>query len=597
MAPAFGDGLDVPRQFAGNRLDLLERIPRPGGELRTLDDVGGASLHRIDGLGGIGLNRLDQRLDLVGRTRRTFGESLHLVGHEGETAAGLTGSRGLDCGIEGEDTGLVGDVTDQPDDFADLLRGFAESLDALGGLLDLFADRLHAIDGATHGFTALGGDRHRIACDIGRGDGAGRDLFDRFHHVADCCGRRGDFPGLVITRVRKVHGRRLGAIGRVGNLLRSAIDRLDQFAQGSDGVVHGVGDRARDVLGHGGVNGEVALGEVRHFIQQPQDRFLITPVLPLGLVQTALNVAEEKEADDDEDDDRGDPAGLRKAIDQLPAGIQFALHHIERGNRFRGRCLDGRYGAHHLLAHPRGLTGRRIGPGDERGLGDDSIDRAAQRRPALFDTVESGELRGGEPALDIPLLELAQGRGENLAFAGEIIDARPASQGGAQGGGHDGLRRRLLLRDQVELCTVLIARHQRVHEHAADQQQEAEQDEDQDDEYPAGRLCQYMEETPHVTPPSAAMASFMSCLPSCRHIMKQRTVHQSSETEQWPGPVFEGPTRDDPGGQRVDDGRRRGRRLTGEYLLTEDGLDEQAGAGPAPLDHEQAVAAFVTPGG
>ena len=68
---------------------------------------------------------------------------------------------------------------------------------------------------------------------------------------------------------------------------------VDQGPQLVDRVVHRVGDGARDVLGHLRADGEVAVGEVAHLVQQPQDRFLVALVLRLGLGGAAARVGEE----------------------------------------------------------------------------------------------------------------------------------------------------------------------------------------------------------------------------------------------------------------------------------------------------------------
>src|SRR6218665_199381 len=52
--------------------------------------------------------------------------------------------------IKAHQVALLGDVGDQFGDFTDLLRGFAQALDALGGVLNLIADRVHAADGVLH---------------------------------------------------------------------------------------------------------------------------------------------------------------------------------------------------------------------------------------------------------------------------------------------------------------------------------------------------------------------------------------------------------------------------------------------------------------
>src|SRR6202008_758124 len=104
---------------------------------------------------GVGLDRPHQRLDLPGRGGRTFRQPLYFVGNHSETAPGVTGHRGLNRRVEGEDVGLVGNVVDQADDVADFLGRLTQTLDAFGGVLNLLADVVHAVDGVVHNLVAL----------------------------------------------------------------------------------------------------------------------------------------------------------------------------------------------------------------------------------------------------------------------------------------------------------------------------------------------------------------------------------------------------------------------------------------------------------
>ena len=88
-------------------------------------------------------------------SRGALGQPLHFFGDHREAAPGLARRRRLDGGVEREHVGLLGDVRDQLHDFADLLRALAQALDALGGLLDLVADFVHAADRVLHRLRAL----------------------------------------------------------------------------------------------------------------------------------------------------------------------------------------------------------------------------------------------------------------------------------------------------------------------------------------------------------------------------------------------------------------------------------------------------------
>ena len=50
---------------------------------------------------------------------------------------------------------MLGDVIDELYDVADFLRAFAEALNALGRILNRFANRVHAVDGAAHGLATF----------------------------------------------------------------------------------------------------------------------------------------------------------------------------------------------------------------------------------------------------------------------------------------------------------------------------------------------------------------------------------------------------------------------------------------------------------
>ena len=59
---------------------------------------------------------------------------------------------------------------------------------------------------------------------------------------------------------------------------------LHQVAQLFDGVVHRVGDRPGDVLGHRGLLRQVALGHQQQLVHQAQNRRLIGIVQTLGVL-------------------------------------------------------------------------------------------------------------------------------------------------------------------------------------------------------------------------------------------------------------------------------------------------------------------------
>ena len=193
---------------------------------------------------------------------------------------GLAGRRRLDRRVQREHVRLLGDVGDQLDDLADLERGFAEALDPLRRVLDLRADLVHARDLVLHRLPALlrGGQRllrhaaptARRVCDTSLIDcaicstDADACWISRFCRC-DASNSRFEIACASCVALRHLVGRR--------------VDALDQRAQLLDREVDRVGDRAGHVLGHRRLHGEVAVGEVAHLVQQPQDRLLVALVL------------------------------------------------------------------------------------------------------------------------------------------------------------------------------------------------------------------------------------------------------------------------------------------------------------------------------
>ena len=96
-------------------------------------------LDRVYRLLGRALDTGNLLADLAGGFCGLFGERLHFGGHDGKTAAGFTGARGLDGGIERQEIGLAGDGVDEFDDVADAggrLRQFADAVIGVTGLVD-----------------------------------------------------------------------------------------------------------------------------------------------------------------------------------------------------------------------------------------------------------------------------------------------------------------------------------------------------------------------------------------------------------------------------------------------------------------------------
>ena len=120
-----GDVLDEGIEGVGYALDLGQRGTGVLGQARTGHHFGRGLLHRGDRFVSIGLNGLDQVFDASGRTRGTFCQALHFVGHDRETAARFTRRRRLDRRVQREDVRLLRDVVDEFNDRADFLRALA----------------------------------------------------------------------------------------------------------------------------------------------------------------------------------------------------------------------------------------------------------------------------------------------------------------------------------------------------------------------------------------------------------------------------------------------------------------------------------------
>jgi hypothetical protein len=109
----------------GHRADRLvdanERLARLLDDLRAGVGALGAVLDRNDGLIRLGLDRRDDLRDLARGAVGFLRELSHLLGHDREPAALLTGPGRLDRGVERQQVGLRRDPGDRLHDRADLL--------------------------------------------------------------------------------------------------------------------------------------------------------------------------------------------------------------------------------------------------------------------------------------------------------------------------------------------------------------------------------------------------------------------------------------------------------------------------------------------
>ena len=128
---------------------------------------------------------------------------------------------------------------------------------------------------------ALFGGGQRLLRNPGRLGGGLRHLVDRLRHLQHRRGGLLDLPVLPLRRLEQPVGDRLRFLRRLGHLVGRGVDAAHQRAQFLDREVDRVGDGAGHVLGHRRLHGQVAVGEVAHLVQQPQNGFLVALVLAL----------------------------------------------------------------------------------------------------------------------------------------------------------------------------------------------------------------------------------------------------------------------------------------------------------------------------
>src|SRR5690606_6778579 len=273
----------------GNVLDQVSEVFRYAlnffqchtGVLRqasTLHHLGGGLFHRDNRFVGIGLNGFYQRFDLLGCRGGTFSKALYFVRNHREAPACFTGHGRLDRRVKSQDVGLVSNVVNQRYDVTNLLGRFTQTLDTFRGFLDLFANRVHAVDRCLYHLGTLVRDCYRSFRNRGRFGGVGRYLVNRHRHFVHSGGSTGNFLRLVLGRFGKVHSRGLRFLGSRCHLYRGLVNGLYQAAQLVNGEVDGVGDRTGEVLGYRRLYRQVTVSEVAQLVEQTQNGGLVTLV-------------------------------------------------------------------------------------------------------------------------------------------------------------------------------------------------------------------------------------------------------------------------------------------------------------------------------
>ena len=130
-------------------------------------------------------------------------------------------------------------------------------------------------------------------------------------------------------------------------MIGGGVDALDQRAQLLDREVDRVGDRAGHVFGHRGLDGQVAVRQITHFVQEPENRFLIALVLAFALMRASASVLARDESEQHEarngkrpEDDRRPerdhvrfPAAFETPDKLRRVGVERFTFGVDRANR------------------------------------------------------------------------------------------------------------------------------------------------------------------------------------------------------------------------------------------------------------------------
>ena len=125
--------LHVAGDFLRRRALLFHGGCDRRGNFRQLSDGARDFLDGADRILGRSLDTGDLLTDLAGGLGGLFGQRLHLRRDDREAAAGFTGARRLDGGVERKQVGLARDVVDELDHVADAGGGFRQFADPIVG--------------------------------------------------------------------------------------------------------------------------------------------------------------------------------------------------------------------------------------------------------------------------------------------------------------------------------------------------------------------------------------------------------------------------------------------------------------------------------
>ena len=233
-------------------------------------DALGTGLHFADGVADalVGLHRLAGRCldggDLAGNFVRgagsLVGQALHFLRHHGKAATGVTGTGGLDRGVERQQVGLAGNVADQAQDRFDRLGMVRQGGRHGNGVARLRRGALCHFGGAFH-FGA------RV---LDRADQAGRGAGGLAHRKGGLFGGGGDFRRLAQHAAGRGGGilglfaQRFAQLRRAVDLAHDALFEQDAELLARIALAFGIVDR--DHIGH---QPGIDHADLRHDVDQP----------------------------------------------------------------------------------------------------------------------------------------------------------------------------------------------------------------------------------------------------------------------------------------------------------------------------------------
>ena len=145
MIGGLGNLLDAAIHFNHHPHNSLEGTVQAGHGLRALGCVRAGGTDAAGCLFGLVGDAAYQFGNLAGGLGGAFGKAPHFAGHDGKSAAMLTGAGGLNGGIEGQEVGSGGDLFDDADNGADLFGVLAEGCDAGHALLGIPSEPLNIL--------------------------------------------------------------------------------------------------------------------------------------------------------------------------------------------------------------------------------------------------------------------------------------------------------------------------------------------------------------------------------------------------------------------------------------------------------------------